>query len=188
MVSKQSLSGLERRSLEALGSQASVAAKLMDAWSQVASEASQSVRSLIDMAGLGVTEEMAASDVLGKLTVLGLASKSAHGYKIGTGKHDTIVRLALALHAIAYYSAAIHQDQTTAHVVLTRPPQPSELERQLANRGWRTAELETTTDSFQSLVTRATKRVLVMTPFLDGSIPLKRYQSKVETDTPAIAA
>ena len=168
MAPSQMLSSLERRSLKALGSRASVAAKLMDGWSQVPRESSQSVGSLVDMAGLGVTEEMAASDVLDELMALGLVSKSAYGYKICAGKHETVSRLALALHAIAYYSTAIHQDQTTAQVVLTRPPQPSELEQQLANRGWRTAELETTRDVFQSLVNRARKRVLIMTPFLDA--------------------
>lgn len=167
MAPSQSLSSLERRSLQTLGSRASVAAKLMDGWSQVPRESSQSVRSLVDMAGLGVTEEMAAGEVLEELTALGLVSKSALGYKIGADKHQTVARLALALHAIAYYSAAVHHDQTTAKVVLTRPPQPSELEQQLANRGWRTAELETTRDAFQSLASGARKRVLVMTPFLD---------------------
>ncbi|MHB8743123.1 MAG: phospholipase D-like domain-containing protein, partial [Sulfuricaulis sp.] len=168
MASRRSLSSLERRSLEVLGSRASVAAKLLDAWSEIPREAWQSVGSLVELASLGVTEEMAAREVVDEVATLGLATKSGRGYKVEAGKHETISRLALALGAIAYYSAAIHKDQTTAQIVLTRPPHPSELERQLANRGWRTAELETTRDAFQSLVSRASRRVLVMTPFLDA--------------------
>lgn len=167
MEQSQSLSNLERRALEALGSRSSVAAKLLDAWSSGQRESANSVRHLVDLASLGVTEEAAAREVLERLAELGLASRHADGFQISAGQRGSMKRLALALHAITYYATAIHRDQSIARVVLTRPPQPSELEQRLASRGWRTAELETTRDAFLELVAKASTRVVVMTPFLD---------------------
>lgn len=167
MEPNQSLSRLEQRALEALSSRSSVAAKILDAWSSGQRESAHSVRDLVNIASLGVTEEAAAREILERLTDLGLASRRAGGFQISIGQRDSMKRLALALQAISYYHTAIHQDQSTARVVLTRPPQLSDLEQRLANRGWRTAELETTRDAFLELVARASKRVVVMTPFLD---------------------
>lgn len=167
LESVQSLSSLEKRALKALSYRAGVAATLINAWSNASLDSSQTVRSLIDMAGFGVTEEVATNEVLAELTSLELISKSALGFRICADKHKALARISLALHAVAYYASTIHKDQSTAKVVLTRPPQPSKLEQQLANRGWRTAELETTRDAFKTLVRGARRRVVVMTPFLD---------------------
>lgn len=164
---QQSLSALERRALERLAGNAGVAAMLLDAWSRKPATSAQSARSLIDLAGLGVTEEMSANDVLTQLVQVGLVEPQALGFRARDDSHLVFKRLALALHAIAYYVSSIHRDATTAQVVLTKPPQPSVLEQQLAQRGWRTSGLEATHDAFHDVVSRARKRVVVMTPFLD---------------------
>lgn len=165
---RQSLTNLERRALEVLGPRASVAAKLLDAWVQTPGETWQPVRTLVELAGMGLTEEMAARNAMEALTGIGLVSSSPNGYKLSPGNRDVLRRLALALHAIAFYQANVHRDETTAQVVLTRPRQPSELEYHLLNRGWRTTDIETTRDAFFALVSGARRRVLVMTPFLDA--------------------
>lgn len=165
---RQSLTNLECRALNVLGTRASVSAKLLDACAQAPSEAWQSVRTLVELAGMGLTEEMSARDAMNDLAELGLVSSSVDGYKLSPANREVLRRLALALHAIAFYSTNVHRDETTARVVLTRPPQPSELEHELINRGWRTTDIETTREAFLGLVSGAQRRVVVMTPFLDA--------------------
>lgn len=76
--------------------------------------------------------------------------------------------MALALNAIERYVSCVHQDATVAHLVLTKPLRPSILEQKLCDLGWRTVNLEPTDHAFQSIVRSAQRRVVVMTPFLDG--------------------
>jgi phosphatidylserine/phosphatidylglycerophosphate/cardiolipin synthase-like enzyme len=163
-----SLANIERHALEVLFPRASIMATLIDTWTQSPGEAWQSVRMLIELSGLGLTEEMAAREALENLADIGLVTSSADGYKFSSANRDVLQRLALALYAISFYATSLHQDESTARLVLTRPPQPSELERQLLNRGWRTSEIETTREAFLGLVNNARRRVLVMTPFLDA--------------------
>lgn len=168
MPQSQALSSLERRALESLAPRASVGAKLLDAWSSSERESYYSVGDLVNLAGLGVTEEVAAADVVEQLTRLGIASQFEAGFQIRAQFRQSVQRLALGLHAISYYFEAVHKDETLASVVLTRPPQPSELERRLLSRGWRTADIETTRHAFMDIVASARKRVIIMTPFLDS--------------------
>lgn len=125
------------------------------------------VRSLIDLAGLIVTEEVAAQEVLEELVHLGLVSATGAGYRLSNVTSQTLGKLALSLEAIAYYKSVVHRDETGARVVLTKPPQPSALELHLAQRGWRASDIEATQHAFHSLVRTARVRVVVMTPFLD---------------------
>jgi len=164
---RQNLTSLECRALEALAPRASVAAKLLDGWSQVPGEGWASARDLVELAGLGLTEETAVREVTAGLAQLDLISTSGEGCKLPLVNRPVLQRLALALHAIAFYSSNVHRDETLARVVLTRPPQPSALEQQLVDRGWRAVDIGTTRETFVDLVRSARRRVLVMTPFLD---------------------
>jgi phosphatidylserine/phosphatidylglycerophosphate/cardiolipin synthase-like enzyme len=125
------------------------------------------VRSLIDLAGLGVTEEVATHEVLAELVRFGLVRPADTGYRLSESTGQSLKRLALSLEAIAYYVSAVHRDETAARVVLTKPSQPSALEFHLAQRGWRASDLEATQHAFHGLVRSAKSRVVVMTPFLD---------------------
>jgi hypothetical protein len=58
---------------------ASVAAKLLDAWSCTPGESWRSVRELVELAGLGLTEEVAMREVLASLVSLELVSASPAG-------------------------------------------------------------------------------------------------------------
>ena len=126
------------------------------------------VRSLVDLAGLGVTEEVAAQEVLVELVRSDLVSSTGAGYRLTNATRLSLKRLALSLEAIAYYVTSIHRDETKARVVLTKPSQPSALEFHLAQRGWRASDLEATQHAFHGLVRSAKSRVVVMTPFLDA--------------------
>ena len=153
--------------LAALSPRAGIAAAILDAWSEQPIEAAMTVRSLIDLAGFGVTEEGAAQEVLAELVRLGLVRSAGAGYCLSDAAGQSLKRLALSLEAVAYYVSAVHRDDTEARVVLTKPSQPSALEFHLAQRGWRASDLEATQHAFHGLVRTAKSRVVVMTPFLD---------------------
>ena len=161
------LSLFERRVLAALSPRAGVASAILHAWSEQPVESAMAVRSLTDLAGLGVTEEVATQEVLEELVRLGLVRSAGAGYCLSDATGQSFKRLALSLEAIAYYVSAVHRDDTEARVVLTKPSQPSALEFHLAQRGWRASDLEATQHAFQGLVRTAKLRVVVMTPFLD---------------------
>lgn len=166
-MSAQHLTAFERRAVAGLASDAGLAAALLDAWANLPESSSQTVRSLIDSAQLGVTEERAAEAVLKVAIDLGLVEVTDSGFRPKGGYGQRFKRLAFALNAVDYYTTDVHRDATAAQVVLTKPPRPSILEQRLSELGWRTADLEPTDHAFHSMVAAAQKRVVVMTPFFD---------------------
>ncbi|WP_035813109.1 hypothetical protein, partial [Cupriavidus sp. UYPR2.512] len=161
------LTAFEQQVLSALGRHAGLAAALFDAWAQLPPTSVQTVRSLVDLAQLGVTEEGAVAQVLRIAGEIGLVEPAPPGYKPKGTCHGRFGRLAFALNCIEHYATAVHRDQTEVQVVLTKPPRPSILEQRLAALGWRTADLEPTEHAFHGIVQAAEKRVVVMTPFFD---------------------
>lgn len=162
-----SLSAFEQQAVAALASRADLAARLLSPLSQHRTIAPQTARSLVQLAQLGVTEERGAEEVLNAAAGAGLVRPAAGGYLVDTHDANTLARVAFALHAIAYYQANVHRDATEVRVVLTKPPQPSALEQQLAAAGWHTQSLEATDQAFRRMVQTARQRVVVMTPFFD---------------------
>lgn len=167
-MSASRLSAFEKRAIAGLAPRAGVAAALFETWSVLPAASAQTVRSLIDAAQLGMTEERAAAEVLNSALALGLLVQSSRGFTPRVGMHASFERLALAMNSIEHYVTAIHRDQTRVQVVLTKPPRPSVLEQKLSDLGWRTAELEPTEHAFNDLVRRARRRLVVMTPFFDS--------------------
>lgn len=171
----EQLTAFEREVVRVLAPRAGVAAKILDAWARIPNSAAQSARTLTAMAQLGLTEERAAQEVLILAAGVGLLFQGAAGFSPGPTPAGTFQRLALALYAIEHYKAAVHEDATTARVVLTKPPRPCVLETKLAELGWRTFDLEPTEHAFKRMVYEAQSRVVVMTPFFDvtGALWLK---------------
>lgn len=167
-MSEQKLSAFEKSVLAGLSSRPALAAALLDAWSQAHANSTQTARTLVDLAQLGVTEEQSAHTMLLKAVDLSLLEDVSGGFKPRGKAHDKFKRLAFALNAIEHYTRFVHQDSTTVQVVLTKPPAPSSLETKLSEMGWRTADIEPTEHAFQSMVSAATRRVIVMTPFFDN--------------------
>jgi|GEM_PF-583205 len=164
----QKLTANERDVLAALSINARISSDLLSSWSGLAVESAQTTRTLVDLAGYGVTEEAAAHHLLGVLADFGMVEHSPHGYRAYKTSFDSFKRLALVLDGIAYFTSAVHRDATNVAVVLTKPPQPSALENRLAARGWRTAELEETQHAFHGIARSARSRFVVMSPFLDS--------------------
>lgn len=161
------LSAFDKQVLSTLAGKSGVAAAMLDAWSRSAESSIQTARSLVDLSGLGLTEEMAAQWVLEGAASLGLIGRVASGFRPLSDMHAKFGRLSAALFTIDFYKTCVHQDASSASVVLTKPPMPSELERRLAELGWKTSSLEPTERAFRRMVGTAERRVVVMTPFLD---------------------
>ena len=167
-MSEQKLSTFEKSVLAGLANRPGLAAALLDAWSEVLPHSTQTARTLVDLAQLGVTEEQATQELLVKAVESSLLDEVPGGFRPRGHAHAKFKRLALALNAVDHYIRFVHQDSTTVQVVLTKPPAPSALERKLSEMGWRTADIEPTEHAFQSMVSAAIRRVVVMTPFFDG--------------------
>lgn len=178
-MSEQKLSTFEKSVLAGLANRPGLAAALLDAWSEGLPHSTQTARTLVDLAQLGVTEEQAAQGLLVKAVELYLLDEVPGGFRPRGDAHAKFKRLALALNAVEHYLRFVHQDSTAVQVVLTKPPAPSALERNLSKVGWRTADIEPTEHAFQSMVSAAISRVVVMTPFFDrkGAIWLQELFS-----------
>jgi len=168
-MATQKLTAFEQSALAGLAEKAGLAAALLETWADLPADSAQSARSLIDAAQLGVTEESPTQDLLERSVGLGLVEPTPMGFKPRNGAHERFLRLAFALHAVEHYRSFVHRDVTVAHVVLTKPPQPSVLEQKLSELGWRTTELESTQHAFHGMVRAARRRVVVMTPFFDST-------------------
>jgi phosphatidylserine/phosphatidylglycerophosphate/cardiolipin synthase-like enzyme len=168
-MSAQKLTAFERALLAGLADKAGLAAALLEAWADLPADSVQSARSLVDAAQLGVTEEGATRDLLERSVGLGLVEATPAGFKPRNGAHTRFQRLAFALHVVEHYRSFVHRDVTVAQVVLTKPPQPSMLEQKLSALGWRITDLEPTEHAFHGMVRAAQRRVVVMTPFFDGT-------------------
>lgn len=165
----QRLTAFEQSVLADLAERAGLAAMVLEAWAELPVDSVQSARSLVDAAQLNVTEEGATQSLLECSARLGLLESTPAGFKPRNSTHERFPRLAFALHAIEHYRSSIHRDATVAQVVLTKPQRPSVLEQKLSALGWRTSELEATEHAFHSMVRAARRRVVVMTPFFDGT-------------------
>jgi hypothetical protein len=168
-MSAQKLTAFEQAVVGSLAKRAGLAAALLETWADLPADSAQSVRSLIDAAQLGVTEESATRELLEDAVELGLLDTTPTGFRPRRSAHVGFRRLAFALNAVDHYRLAVHRDATVVQVVLTRPPRPSLLEQKLSALGWRTADLEPTEHAFHGLVRSAQRRLVVMTPFFDST-------------------
>lgn len=166
-MSAHKLTAFEQAALAGLADKAGLAAALLEAWADLPANSVQSVRSLVNAAQLGVTEEGATQDLLERSVGLGLVEAAPPGFRPRSGAHPRFQRLAFALNTVEHYRSFVHRDATVAHVVLTKPSRPSVLEQKLSELGWRTTDLEPTEHAFQGMVRAVQRRVVVMTPFFD---------------------
>lgn len=178
----QKLSAFEKEVLTGLSHRPGLAAALLAAWSEELPDSTQTVRTLVDLAQLGVTEEQATLELLRTSANLFLLEEIPGGFRPKGDAHTKFKRLAFALNAVEHYARFVHKDSTTVRVVLTKPSKPSALERNLSEMGWRTSDIEPTNHAFHSMVSSACRRVIVMTPFFDvkGAVWLQELFSAVK--------
>jgi len=167
-MSGQKLTAFEQTIMAGIADKAGLAASLFDAWAALPSDSTQTARSLVDAAQLGVTEERSTGDLLDQLSELGFLAPVSFGFRLRGDAHANLRRLAFALNAVEHYRSTVHRDATIAQVVLTKPRKPSVLEQKLSALGWRTTTLEPTEHAFHGMVRAAQRRVVVMTPFFDS--------------------
>lgn len=180
MTAGHGLSGFEMRAIAALAARAGLAAQLLDAWCRLSTTSSiHTAQSITTLAGLSVTEERGAQEVLVAGCQVGLLHKVDRGFVPEERIVGVMGRLVHALYAVHHYAASVHRDASSARIILTTPPAPCALEAELDKLGWRVGGLEPTTQTFVAMVQRAEHRAVVMTPFLDsrGAIWLKQLFS-----------
>lgn len=166
-MSVAKLAPAEREAVAAFSGDAALAAALFAAIGSRPREGFLSASTLVSEANLGVTEERASQAVLRRAVALGLLQESGDGFRARQGTLETIARLSLMLGAVHQYKSVVHVDATSAQVVLTVPSGAGRLEQQLTDLGWRKSAFELTQTAFLGLAEAATKRLVVMTPFLD---------------------
>jgi phosphatidylserine/phosphatidylglycerophosphate/cardiolipin synthase-like enzyme len=162
------LTSFEMEVVSALAFRAALAARILEAWSRFdATAPPQTARSITSIAGLGVTEERGAEEIFARAVEANLIQKREWGFVVNPGARHLLPRLAHALYTVHYYASSVHADESTASVVLTKPPRPNALEAALDGLGWQTADLEQTNRAFMTMAQNARKRFVVMTPFFD---------------------
>jgi phosphatidylserine/phosphatidylglycerophosphate/cardiolipin synthase-like enzyme len=154
--------------VERLAARSGHCTPLFAAWSGLSAATSVDARELTRLAGLSLTEEQGAYEILQELSLLGLLTLSGHRWLPKPEFYSELAKLVVAFSAIDHYKVVVHQDATEAQVILTSPASSNALETQLQASGWHTAEIEPTDRAFQSLVRLARESVVVMTPFLDA--------------------
>lgn len=180
-MSLTELTAFEKEVIATLSERAGLAATLLGAWSNLPAGSVQTAKSITAIAQLGVTEERGAKDVLRRAADIGLLEPEGQGYAAGKHNANVLKRISFGLRAIEFYLGNVHVDASKAQIVLTKPPRPSTLENELAQLGWRTADVEPTDHAFLGMVHAAKQRVVVMTPFFDvkGAIWLKELFGRV---------
>jgi phosphatidylserine/phosphatidylglycerophosphate/cardiolipin synthase-like enzyme len=152
-----------------LASRASLCAALFLAWQRQALQVPTDVHELTVGAGLSAADEQGAHEIFDELQRLGCISAANKRWIPTVEFYKSLAPLIISFSAIDHFAQTVHKDETRAQVVLTKPVNSSDLERQLDKSGWRVAAVEATDRAFLNLVRRAKKRVVIMTPFLDKS-------------------
>ena len=165
--SMATLSPSTARLISQLVERAGLCGTVLAAWVRMAPGTAVTARDLTAAANLSVSEEHGTAEILGTLADAGLLRASGSRWYPYPAFQETVAELATAMAAIDLYRAQVHQDATEAQVVLTRPMHSLKLEAQLSDAGWHTVSTEQTAKAFAALIQRASRRVVVMTPFLD---------------------
>jgi len=170
--------------IEALSERASLCRRLFATWAHLPQSVAVDATSLAASAGLGVTDELGTQQVLLELARLGLVMRQGEQYVASGALQSGLGTLAVAFAGVDYYRERVHRDQTLARVVLTRPELSTTLESRLLERGWRLSAIESTDQAFLGIARCASRRFVVLTPFLDnkGAIWLRRLIGLVPAD------
>lgn len=152
--------------LKALARYSEVAAPICEAVADGRVSGTLDVRKLCTFSGLAGGMAWAVTEFLEAARPLGLVEKySELSWKITND--GLLTTLAPMLYAIQVYRSQVHQDADTVRVILTTPPEPSELAKRLENMLKGTWGLHDTQGMLPALAEEAKQRFVVMTPFLD---------------------
>lgn len=166
-MSKHALSATDKKVLHALAPYATVASIVLDAWGSVSESSVHTARSLVSLSQLGLTEEEKVLVILNAGVSMDILARKGEGYEIVREMHSKFKQWAYALKVMSFYVSDIHQDSTVSKVILTKPAKPSQLEKKLSDKGWKTFEIEPTMHAFHGMANATIKRLVIMTPFFD---------------------
>lgn len=175
---------IQDRLIERLALRANLCSRLFKAWADLGSDIAVGTKELTSAAHLSYTEEAGASEVLSTLSSLGLLQGGAPRWRPIPALAEQLLLLGAAFNAIDVYQSRVHRDATNVSLVTTKPQRAIALAAELDQAGWQAVRTEDTDESIQSLFSRATRRIIVMTPFLDrpGAQILKSLLQKAKND------
>lgn len=162
------LSQLERNGIASLAAMGGVATSLLRCLAEISYVGWFDEGTACGDAGLPRTQIHAVLSCLRELAALGLLEEGAGLQWRVIGAREHLAALADKVEAITYFVEHVHRDASTARVVLTRPAQPSKLEKALSERGFAAGKLEITSETFGDIARSAKRRFVAMTPFLDA--------------------
>lgn len=163
------LSPERRQAFLALAPHAGIAAILCEIFIEGKWTGPRDLREICSLASLPLSQQNVVEKVLRAGAEVGIFRQvSALSWETNVSARDTIVSVVSMLRGVALYSESVHQDENEVRVVLTRPPKPSRLEGALEASGYSYFGLDNTGEAFADMAVRASKRLVVMTPFLDN--------------------
>jgi len=161
------LAGIQERLIERLSPRASLCSMLFNAWADLGPGIAVGAKELTAAAHLSYTEEAGASDVLVTLYDMGLLVGTTSRWRPAPVLAEHLAIMGVIFGAIDVYRSRIQKDSTEVDLVTTKPQRAIALDRELADAGWQAVRTEDTNESILTLFTGATRRIVVMTPFLD---------------------
>lgn len=124
------------------------------------------VRRICAVSGIAQSRTGEALEFLRAARSLGLVEQiSELNWRVAQA--PVLAELAPMLQAAHVYRTEIHQDTDTVDVVLTKPPNPSQLAKTLEGMLLGTWGILDTREVLPSIAENAAERLVVMTPFLD---------------------
>jgi phosphatidylserine/phosphatidylglycerophosphate/cardiolipin synthase-like enzyme len=161
------MADIQDQLIELLALRASLCSRVFKAWAHIGSDIAVGVKELTAAAHLSYTEEAGTSEMLRILRDLSLLEGHPPRWKPSSALAGQLEQLGMVFGAIDVYRSRVHRDATEVKLVTTKPQRAISLVRELDQAGWQAVRSEDTDESIQSLFSEASKRLVVMTPFLD---------------------
>jgi len=164
--------------LKALSAHSAVGGLICGAVSDGQLSGTRDVRRICSLSGIAQSRTGEALGFLIEASGLGLVEQvSELNWRVSQAQ--VLAELAPLLQAVHLYRTEIHQDADIVDVVLTKPPNPSQIAKTLEGMLLGTWGLLDTREVLPSIAENAIERFVVMTPFLDevgGNILLALFQ------------
>lgn len=167
----------------ALAPYAEIAVQLCDAISNERWTGSRELRFICTASGIPLSQQSLVEKVLQAGSKAGFCQQLSPMTWDAPEDKSSITTLTEMLRGVAIYRQHVHCDSDLVEVVLTRPPKPSRIEQALQASGYSYFGLEGTGETFDDMASRAKRRFVVMSPFLDkqGAATLLSLFMRVST-------
>ena len=107
--------------------------------------------------------------VISALVTHRVAVLNGGDFRVPSGAQATFYELSIRLQAVADYLRFAHQDASSASIVVTHPPSPSEFSAALRASGFGSHGIAATEDALIELARGARERLVSITPFVDDA-------------------